>query len=109
AVAIANVRKARRDMRNGCFPGRRDEMSIAADERFAQAALVVRKIEGVAALDAQEVAVDAALVTIIAAHDLHSGVGAAHADRSLATIGTVRTGGADMLHLPRPRLVAIRA
>ena len=70
---------------------------------------IVGEVEGVASLDAQEVAVDAALVAIVAAHNLHAGIGAAHAQRGLAAVAAMRADGADVLHLPRPRLVAISA
>src|SRR5271165_2773763 len=68
---------------------------------------MVREVERVAALDAEELAVDAALVAVIAAHDLHARVGPPHAQRGLAAIAAMRADGADVVHLPRPRLVAV--
>src|SRR5580693_3919773 len=61
------------------------------------------EIECVAALDAQKLAVDAAAIAIIAANNLS----VTHAERGLASIRAVRADSADVLHLPRTRLVAI--
>src|SRR5271165_6579624 len=44
------------------LPGRRSELTLALDERLPNAVLMMGKVEGVTALDAQEVAVYAALV-----------------------------------------------
>src|SRR5271154_3322613 len=68
---------------------------------------MVGEIESVAAFHAQEIAVDAALVAVVAAHNFHAGIGAAHAQSRLAAVSTVGAGSAHMLHLPWPRLVAI--
>src|SRR5271154_5226236 len=70
---------------------------------------MIRKIEGVAALDAEKIPVRAALVAVVAADDLHAGVGTAHAQRRLTSIPAVCADRAHMLHLPRTRLVTIRA
>ena len=70
---------------------------------------MMREVEGVASLDAQEFAVDTALVAIVAAHDLHAGVGPPDAQRDLAAIAAMGADGADVVHLPWPRLVAIGA
>src|SRR6267154_189498 len=70
---------------------------------------MIREIKCVTALDAEEISVGSTLVAIVAAHDLHPSVGASHAQRGLASIAAVRADAADVLHLPRPRLVAIRA
>ena len=70
---------------------------------------MVGKVESVAALDAEEVAVDAALVAIVAANDLHAVIGAAHAEGGLASVAAVRADGGDVIHLPRAGLVAIGA
>ena len=69
----------------------------------------MREIESVASFDAEKIAVDAALVAIVPAHDFHAGIGSAHAQRRLAAVGTVSAGRAHVLHLPGTRLVAIRA
>ena len=66
---------------------------------------MIVEIEGVAALDAQELAVDAAAVAVVAADDLV----VARAQRRLAAIAAVRADGADVGHLPGTRLVAVRA
>src|SRR5437016_2273497 len=68
---------------------------------------MVGEVEGVTALDAKEVVIDAALVAIVTTHDLHAGIGTAYPERCLAAIATVRTDGADMLHLPGPRLIPV--
>src|SRR5271157_1856623 len=91
------------------LPGRGNKLALALDERLLDACLVVGEVECVASLNAQEIAVDSTLVAIVATHNLHAGVGAADAERGLAAVATVRTDGADVLHLPRPRLVAISA
>ena len=66
---------------------------------------MIEEIERVAAFDAQELAVDAGAVAIVAADDFV----VAHAQRGLAAVGAVRADGADVLHFPRPRLIAIDA
>ena len=63
------------------------------------------EIERVAALHAEELAVDAAAVAIVAANDLV----VANAQRGPAAIGAMRADGADVLHFPGPGLIAIRA
>ena len=70
---------------------------------------MMREVESVASLHAEEVIVNAALVAIVAAHDFAAGIGTAHAEGGLATIAAVRADGADVLHLPRAGLVAIGA
>ena len=66
---------------------------------------VLHEIETVAALDAQELAVDAAAVAIVAADDLV----VADAQRGAAAIGAMRADGADVVHFPGPRLIAVHA
>ena len=61
------------------------------------------EVEGVAALDAEELAVDAGLVAIVAANDFFI----ADAQGGSAAVGTMRTNSADVIHFPRPGLVAI--
>src|SRR3981081_2453650 len=70
---------------------------------------MMRKVESVAALDAQEIAIDPALVAVVTADDLRAGVAAAHAERRLASVPAVGADRAHMFHLPRTRLVAIGA
>ena len=71
--------------------------------------VVVGEVEGVAALVAEEVAVDAGLVAVVAADDLAAVGGGAHAEGGLAAVAAVRADGGDVVHLPRARLVAIGA
>src|SRR5580658_9530542 len=61
------------------------------------------EIECVAALDAQEFAVDSGAVAIVPAYDFI----VAHAQGSLAAVRAVRAYGSDVLHLPRARMVTI--
>src|SRR5262249_5533060 len=74
-----------------------------------QAIFMVGKVKSVAALDAKEVIVDPALVTVIASHDLHAGVATAHTKRCLTSIAAVSAGRAHVFHLPGASLVAICA
>src|ERR1051326_6498674 len=91
------------------FPRAGFEPPVLADERLSQPIFVICKIERVAALNTQKIAVDSALVAIVAAHNLHAGISAAHAQRSLAAIAAVRACRGHVVHLPRTRLIAIRA
>src|ERR1700692_4231341 len=63
------------------------------------------EIECVAAFDAQEFAVDTRMIPVVPANNLV----VAHAQRGLTPVRTVSADGADVLHLPRPRLIAISA
>src|SRR3974390_1218942 len=90
-------------------PRRRNKLPVTFNQRARDALFMVGKIEGVASLDAQEVAVDSTLVAIVAAHDLHPGVRAAHSQGGLAAVTAMRADGAKVLHLPRPCLVAVSA
>src|SRR5256885_13371929 len=69
---------------------------------------MIGEVESITSLDAEEIAIDAALVAIVAAHDFHSGVGTANTERGLAAVCAMRTGRADVLHFPRACFVAIR-
>ena len=80
-----------------------------AQQRLGQAVGVVGKIEGVASLDAQEVAIDAALVAVVAAQDLRAVINAAHAQGGLASVSAVGADGGDVIHLPGAGLVTIGA
>src|SRR5262249_51853809 len=55
--------------------------------------------------DAQKFAVDSGVVAIVAADDL----AVPHTQRSLAAVRAMRTNRADVIHFPRPRLVAVHA
>ena len=109
AILVANLGELLPDQLKRFFPGGRSQLAILANQRLRQPLFMIREIEGVAALDAEKISVDAALVAVVAAHNLHAGIGAPHAQRGLAAVAAVRADGADVLHLPRPRLVAIRA
>src|SRR5436190_9634897 len=69
---------------------------------------MIGKIKSVTSLDAQKIAIDAALVAIVAAHDFHTSVGPTNTQRGLAAIRAMRAGRTDVLHFPRAYLVAIR-
>src|ERR1700693_3497797 len=69
---------------------------------------MISKIKRVSSLDAEEVAVRSALIAIIATNNLHARIRAAHPQSRLAAIPAMRADGADMLHLPGTRLIAIR-
>src|SRR5205823_556401 len=65
------------------------------------------EIEGISALDTQEVTINAALIAVIAANDLHAAIRPPHSQSCLAAIGTVGAGRVHVRHFPRPSLVAI--
>ncbi len=67
------------------------------------------KVKSEAALGAEKVAIDAALVAIVGAHNFGAVVRLAHAQRHLAAVGAMRANRRHVIHLPRPRLVAIAA
>src|SRR6266404_5312349 len=66
---------------------------------------MVVEVEPVAALDAEELAVNSGMVAVVAADDF----AVANAERGLAAVGAMRADGANVLHLPRARLIAISA
>ncbi len=80
-----------------------------AHQRLGQPVGVVGKVEGVASLDAQKVAVDAALVAVVAAQDLRAVIDAAHAQRGLASVRAVGADGGDVVHFPGAGFVTIGA
>src|SRR4029077_590170 len=61
--------------------------------------------EAVAALDAQELAVDTAAVAIVPANDLV----VANTQRGAASVRAMGADGADVIHLPGPRLITVNA
>ena len=92
------------------LPGGRFQLARGvAHQWLGQPLLIIDKIEAEATLGAEEIAVDAALVTIVCAHNLSAVVGLPYAKRHLATVGAVRANCGNVVHLPRPRLVAIAA
>src|SRR5208282_5715418 len=106
---VANVAKPFADQFKSFFPGRRRQLAVFANERLGEAFFVVRKVKCVAALDAEEIVIDPALVAIVPAHDLHAGVAAANAQRGLASVAAVGADRTHVVHLPRTRLVAVSA
>src|SRR4051794_5203459 len=60
------------------LPACRCELAIFADKRPGNALGAADKIKSITALDAEEVAVDAALIAVVTAHDFHAGIGAAN-------------------------------
>ena len=86
-------------------PGDFLQLAVHAHQRGLQTLGVIVEIEAVAALDAQELAVDAGAVAIVAADDAV----VARAERGLAAIRAMRADGADVGHLPGARLVAVGA
>ena len=80
-----------------------------ANERCGDAVFVVGEVEGVTALVAEEVAVDAGLVAVVAADDLGAVNDGADAEGGLAAIATVGADGGDVVHLPGAGLVAVGA
>ncbi len=92
------------------LPGDGLELAVGlAEERLGDAVFVVGEVEGVTALVAEEVAVDAGLVAVVAADDLAAVGGAANAEGGLAAVAAVRADGGDVVHLPGAGLVAVGA
>src|SRR5882762_7563187 len=89
----------------GFLPGDGKELVALAQERLPDALFVLREIETEAALDAQNIVVDAGEVAIVGAHDFVI----AHAQGDLAAVGAVRARCGDVLHLPRACFVSIGA
>src|SRR5207244_1225433 len=90
-------------------PCGKSELAVLAHHRHLQAVRMLLEVERVTALNAKEITIDAALIAVVAADDLCARLRAAHAERGLAAIAAMRADGAHVVHLPRPRLVAIRA
>src|SRR4029079_19382295 len=104
---VTSFLEAFSDQGKRLFPCSRSELPIFANQRLSQAMFAIGKVESVAALDAEKIAVDATLVAIVSAHDFHAGFRAAHAQRGLAPVGAMGAGGADVVHLPGTRLITI--
>src|SRR6476646_1597897 len=75
AVAISNLSKLLPNQLERFFPGCRNEAPVLLYERLCQTVFVLRKIECVTSLDAEEVTVDAALVAVVSTNNFHAGVG----------------------------------
>src|ERR1017187_6682959 len=67
----------------------------------------IPEIECVTAFVTEEVTVDSRLVPIIAANNFRPVRSRPNPERRLAAIAAVRANGGNVVHLPRPRLVAI--
>ena len=80
-----------------------------ADEGGGDALVGVGEVEGVTALVAEEVAVDAGLVAVVAAEDFGAVGDGADAEGGLAAVAAVGADGGDVVHLPRAGLVAVGA
>ena len=84
-------------------PGNRLEAFFGPHHGRLQALGVLGEVEGVAALHAQELVVDAAAVAVVAANDLV----VADTQSRLAAIGAMGADGADVFHFPGASLIAI--
>src|SRR5271166_532659 len=109
AFHVTNSRKRLADQLKRLFPRRRSQLAVLANERLRQPFFMIRKIKTVSPLDAEEIPVRAALVAIVPANNFHPRIRASHAQSRLAPVSAVGADRAHMLHLPWPRLVAIRA
>src|SRR5579872_1944850 len=107
ALTIKNALEPSSHHLESFFPCRRNQASAFADQGLRQAVFIVCEVESISALNAKKIAINAALVTIVAAHDLHSSIRPPHAESSFASVRTMGACGADVVHLPRPRLVTI--
>ena len=110
AARVANLFQFAGGDAEGVLPCGGFELALrVADERLREAIGALDEVEAEAALGAEEVAVDAALVAIVGANDLRAVVRLAHAESDLAAVGAMRADGGNVVHLPGPRLVAVAA
>src|SRR5580704_4106765 len=110
ALAIADFTELAAGVAQSLFPTDLGELAVGlAHEGLGQTVGVVGKIEGVTALDAQEVAVDAALVAVVAANNLGAAVDAAHAQSGFASVTAVGADGGDVVHFPGAGFVTVSA
>ena len=79
AVFVANFFELAPDQFERFFPGRGSQPAIFADQRLRHAVFVIGEVKSVTALDAEKIAVDAALVAVISANNFHAGIGTAYA------------------------------
>src|ERR1700694_2058960 len=107
AFGIQNPTQALACVLNRLFPGCGSQLAVATDQGLADAVFVVEKVKSVTALDAEKVAIHPALVAVVAAYNVHAGIGAAHAQGGLAAVATMSADGAHVLHLPGTGLVTI--
>src|SRR5258708_567106 len=109
AFAVTNRAQPFADVIDRLFPGRRCELAVFSNQRLAQAVFMIHEIESVTAFDTEEVAIDPALVAVVAAHDVHPRIGPAAPERGVAAVATVRGDRADVMHSAGARVVAIRS
>src|ERR1700761_4678442 len=86
-------------------PGDRLQLAAAPHQRRRQALGMLIEVEAVAPFDAEELAIEAGVVAVVGANDL----AVSHAERCLAAVRAMRANSADVLHLPGPRLIAVRS
>ena len=103
AVGVVNRLQLARCGLRGFFPGNGIELVALANQGLPNALRVFGEIKPKPSLHAQEISVDPAQVAVVRAQNFV----VAHAERRLAAIRTVRADRRNVLHLPRPRLVAI--
>src|SRR4051794_3362730 len=109
AVCISSFRETFADQFESFFPCGWRQPSIFADERLLQAIWAIRKIKCVTSLDAEEIPINAALIAIVAADDVHPVFRTPRPKCRLAAIAAVGASRADMVHLPRTSFVPVRA
>ena len=110
AARVANLFELAGGEADRVFPGGGFELAVCvADERLRKAVGAVNEVEAEAALGAEEVAVDAALVAVVGANDLRAVVGLAHAQGNLAAVSAMGADGGDVVHLPGAGFVAVAA
>ena len=110
ALAIADFAQLAAGVRQGLLPTDFRKFTVGlAHERLGQAVGVVGEVERVAALDAQEVAVDAALVAVVAAENLRPAVDAAHPQGGLASVTAVGADSGNVIHFPGAGFVTVTA
>src|SRR2546423_1367889 len=78
AIFVANFFEPASHQFKCFFPRRRRQASVLANQRLGDAVFMIGEVESIAALDAEEISVDAALVAVIAANNFRAGIGAAY-------------------------------
>ena len=106
---VANFSKPFADQFKSFFPSRSRQFAVLANQRLGKAFFMMRKIECIAALDAQEIAINPALVAVVTADNLRASVALAHAQRGLTPVPAMGADRADVVHFPRTRFVTVRA
>jgi hypothetical protein len=90
------------------FPGDWLEAAVGLAEQWGREALdAVGEVEAVAAFVAEEVAVHAALVAVVAANDFGAVGDGADTEGGLAAIAAMGADGGDVVHLPGAGFIAI--